>query len=117
MRYQWFAGASVVAALSLATSTPALGQSAWNAGNTRSAALKWEMGYLALSAIDTAQTIDCLQRHICEEGNPLFGKHPSAVKLILAKVGLGAAQFALFSHVNGRDPNAALRVAQISCVV
>jgi hypothetical protein len=117
MRYQSFAGASVVAALSLAASTPALGQSAWDAGSTRSAALKWEMSYLALSAIDTVQTIDCLHRDICDEGNPLFGKHPSAAKLILAKVGFGAAQFALFRHINDRDPKAALRVAQISCVV
>jgi hypothetical protein len=95
----------------------------WTAGpalqsaNTRSAALKWEIGYLALSAIDAGQTIDCLNRGICEEGNPIFGKHPSAKKLILAKVGLGALHFAAFSALNERNPRSALRLAQVSCAV
>jgi hypothetical protein len=74
-------------------------------------------GYLALSAIDAGQTIHCLDRGICEEGNPIFGKHPSAKKLILAKVGLGALHFVAFKALNDRNPRAALRLAQVSCAV
>ena len=48
------------------------------------AALKWELGYLALSALDT-------QRNVCEEANPLFGKRPSAKTLIITKLGGGLA--------------------------
>lgn len=84
---------------------------------TRSAAMKWELGYLALSAIDAAQTISCLERGICREGNPLFGAHPKASKLILAKLGLGAVHFGAFTLINQRNPKAALRVAQISAGV
>jgi hypothetical protein len=79
--------------------------------------MKWEVGYLALSAIDTAQTIDCLHRGECAEGNPLFGKHPSAGKLIAAKVLFGAAHFALINHVNERNPHAALRLVQGSVIM
>jgi hypothetical protein len=84
---------------------------------TKAAALKWELGYLALSAIDAAQTIDCLNRDICKEGNPLFGKKPATTKLLLAKVGLGAIQFAAFSYANERNPKTALRLAQVTCLV
>ncbi len=88
-----------------------------NLADERSAALKWEMGYLTLSAIDAGETIGCLQRNRCEEGNPIFGKHPSAAKVILGKVGLGLVHFAVFSRINSQNPKAAMRLAQISCVV
>lgn len=52
-----------------------------------------------------------------QEGNPIFGKHPSAKKLILAKVGLGALHFVAFKALNDRNPRAALRLAQVSCAV
>ena len=77
--------------------------------------MKWEIGYLALSAIDGAQTIECLDRGGCEEGNPLLGKHPSTTKLIAIKVGAGLVHFALFNRLNNRNPKAALRLAQVSC--
>jgi hypothetical protein len=103
------------AALSFAAPEPAIAEPTWEA--RQSTALKWELGYLALTAIDTAQTIDCLNRDICSEGNPIFGKHPSSKKLILAKVGLGAVHFAIFNHINQRNPGAAMRIAQVSCAV
>ena len=115
MRNQWLVGFSCTVAASLCIPSQAAAQSAWHSADTKSAALKWELGYLALSAIDTAQTIECLNRNACEEGNPLFGKHPSATKLVLAKAGLSLVQFALFSKLNSRDPKMALRAAQISC--
>lgn len=114
MRYQSLAAVCTAAALSLSTPAPAFAESPWHAEDTRSAALKWEIAYLALSAIDAAQTISCLDRGECKEGNPLFGKNPSSTKLILAKVGGGLAHFAVFKYVNDRDPKAALRLAQIS---
>ena len=93
-------------------------QSAWNgAGATKSAALKWEVGYLALSAIDAAQTIDCLNREVCVEGNPILGKHPSTAKLIGAKVALGVLHFTAFSRINEKNPRGALRLAQVSCAL
>jgi hypothetical protein len=75
------------------------------------------MGYLALSAIDAAQTIDCLNRELCVEGNPLLGRHPSAAKLIGVKVGLGLLHFTAFSRINDKNPRGALRLAQISCAL
>jgi hypothetical protein len=81
---------------------------------THDAALKWEVAYLALSAIDTAQTISCLNRGECDEANPLFGRHPSSTKLIAAKVVFGAVHFAIFERLNDHNPKAALRMAQIS---
>lgn len=77
-------------------------------------AVKWEIAYLALSAIDAAQTIECIGRGACTELNPLFGKRPSATKIILAKTIGGALHFWAFSHLNKRNPKAALRGAQIS---
>ena len=117
MRCQWLVCISTAAALALSAPTPASAQSVWHSQDTRSAALQWEMSYLALSAIDTAQTIDCLQRGRCEEVNPLFGGHPSTKTLLLTKIGVGLAHFALFNHLNDRSPKTALRLAQIGCVV
>lgn len=117
MRYQEFVAGAAAAALSIGVPAPARAQSAWGKEATQSAALKWELSYLALSAIDTAQTISCLDKGICSEANPLFGKHPSTGKLIAAKVALSAVHFAIFNHVNGHNPKGALRFAQISAGV
>src|SRR5690348_1756727 len=46
------------------SSSVAIARSAWAVADTRNAALKWEIGYLALSAVDAGQTISCLHRHI-----------------------------------------------------
>src|SRR6476646_6589176 len=98
MRYQWLLALSAGSALSL--STPVYAERPWQDASTKSAwqgtssaGLQWELSYLALSAIDTAQTVDCLRRNQCEEANPLFGKHPSSGKLIAAKLAFGAAHF------------------------
>lgn len=93
---------------------PAITESPWRSELTKSSALKWELGFLALSAIDAAQTIECLNRDACEEVNPLFGKRPSTKTIILTKIGGGLAHFALFSYINERSPKTALRAAQVS---
>jgi hypothetical protein len=84
---------------------------------TRSAAYKWEAGYLALSAIDAVQTISCLDRNRCTEGNFIWGTHPSTGKIVATKVGLGLIQFGIFKLVVDHDPHSGLRVAQVSAVV
>lgn len=84
----------------------------WRA--TRDKALKWEMAYLALSAIDAVQTIECLEREACDEANPLFGKDPSIAKILLLKGGLGLGHFLIFTELNKRNPKSALRAAQVS---
>jgi hypothetical protein len=123
MRYQSLITACAAATLSLSVSTPALAEtgwrletsgSNWRVQDTRSAALKWEIGFLALSAVDAVQTIECLKRHACEEVNPLFGRRPSAKTIILAKLGGGIVHFALFNYINDRNPKLALRAAQVS---
>ena len=123
MRFQCLIGICTAGTLSFLTHAPASAEPSWRTGDaasmwraegTQTAALKWELGYLALSALDTAQTVECLHRDVCEEANPIFGKHPSAKTLILAKLGGGLAHFALFSYMNDRNPKLAMRAAQIS---
>ncbi|MFL6759054.1 hypothetical protein [Sphingomonas sp.] len=84
---------------------------------TKSAAYKWEAAFLALSAIDAAETISCLNRNRCTEGNFIWGHHPSTGTIVAAKLGLGLVHFAVFKVIVDRDPHTALRAAQISAVV
>lgn len=81
---------------------------------TQQSARNWEHAYLALSAIDLAQTLNCLDKHTCTEGNPIWGKRPKAATLIAAKVAGGAFHYAAFTYANRRNPKMALRFAQIS---
>jgi len=107
----------IVGITSILVAAPARADPSYRIEETRSAALKWEVGYLALSALDAAETIHCLDRGTCKEGNPIFGRHPSTTKLILGKLGFGLLHFAAFSHMNDRNPKAAMRFAQVSCFI
>ena len=84
---------------------------------TRVAAIQSEAGFLALSAVDAMQTINCLSQNECVEINPLLGRHPSAAKIILVKAGMGALHFVAFKKEFDRNPTSALRLAQISCAI
>jgi hypothetical protein len=95
---------AICATLALTLATPALADPAHD----------WEHAYWALSAIDAAETITCLQQHRCEEGNPIFGKHPSAFKLIAGKLAIGALHAVVFEKIYDRNPRSALRYAQFS---
>jgi len=77
-------------------------------------ATRWEYAYLALSAIDAAQTCDALGRGVAFEGNPLIGKNPACGKVIAIKAVGGALHYLLFRHLRNRDPRAARLMAQIS---
>jgi hypothetical protein len=96
----------LIAAALVAAPTPAL-------ADTKSAADQWETAFVALNVVDLVQTMDCIHRNMCDEGNPLLGKHPSDAKLIIGKVLLVGLQFAIFEHAEARNPKGALRVAQI----
>lgn len=80
-------------------------------------ATRWEIVYLVLNVIDAAQTIDCLKRNVCQEANPLFGKNPSAGKLIGVKAAGGVVHWLLFSHFRKTNPQFARRFAQLSVVI
>ena len=84
---------------------------------TKSAAYKWEAAFLALSAVDAAETISCLNRARCTEHNPIWGSHPSTGTIVAAKLGLGLIHFGVFKLIADRDPHTALRAAQISAAV
>lgn len=99
---------TMLMASALCVSTPALAET------TADAAKKWEYVYLGLSAVDLAQTVDCLNRHACVEDNPLFGRHPKAGRLIAAKVLGGAIHYTAFRIALKENPRFALRMAQVS---
>src|SRR5947209_1892305 len=84
---------------------------------TKSAAYKWEAAFLALSAIDAAETISCLDRNRCTEGNFICGRHPLTGKIVATKLGLGLIHFGIFKLIVDHDPHTALRAAQVSAVV
>lgn len=114
MRYQVFA---VLAAASVGLAggaAPAQAQTFSRSDPTLAAAHKWEATYLALSAIDAAQTIYVLESGRGVEANPIWGKNPSPTKIIGAKVGLGVVQYLLFREVARKSPKGALRLAQFS---
>jgi len=77
-------------------------------------AMRWELGYLALSAVDAAQTISCLQDHTCHEANPVYGRHPSPARVILTKLAGGALHFWLVHGMIKKNPWEARLTAQLS---
>jgi hypothetical protein len=77
-------------------------------------AIRWELGYLALSAVDAAQLMNCLHAHTCHEANPIYGRHPSTARIILTKAIGGAFHFWLVNGMNKRNPREARLTAQLS---
>jgi hypothetical protein len=59
----------------------------------RRIALRWETAYLTMSAIDAVQTIHGIKSKDARELNPIFGKNPSATKILLLKGAMGAAHY------------------------
>ena len=76
--------------------------------------MRWEFVYLGLSAVDAAQTIDCVHSHQCHEVNPIYGRHPSAARVILTKLAGGAFHFWLVDKMNKTNPWEARLTAQLS---
>lgn len=82
----------------------------------KNAAARWEAAFVAVSAVDLAQTLSCLDAGRCVEMNPLLGKRPKATTLIAGKLLVTGVHFAAFRYANARDPKAALRFAQFGVV-
>src|SRR6185503_4993554 len=83
---------SLLAAALLAAGAPA-------SAATKADAMRTEAAYEAFNVLDVAETVDCLGRDTCEEGNPLFGRHPSPAKLIVAKALVGALHFVIVDRI------------------
>src|SRR5690242_10426673 len=78
---------------------------------------RWQRAYWVASAADAAVTIYALENGKGVEANPLWGKHPTPLTVIGAKVGFGVVQHLIYREVRKQDPKLALRVAQISFAV
>ena len=76
-----------------------------------------ELAYQTLNVIDAVQTIDCLDRNVCRELNPLLGRNPSAEKVIAFKAGGGIIHFLITRAIYERDPYLAKRFQVLSLVV
>ena len=74
-----------------------------------------EIAFQALNLLDAVQTISCLDRHVCREGNPLFGSHPSPGRVVGMKVGFGVLHFVAARLLNDRNPRMA-RIFQIATI-
>jgi hypothetical protein len=75
---------------------------------------KLEIVYQSLSAVDAIQTIDCLNRNICYEANPIWGRYPSTEKIIGIKVVSGIIHYLLVKEIYERDPKAARTFQYVS---
>ena len=75
---------------------------------------KLELVYQSLNAIDTIQTIDCLNREKCYEANPFLGKYPSTEKVIGFKIANGVIHYFLTKEIYRRNPKAARTFQYIS---
>lgn len=63
-----------------------------------------EYVYQALNIVDAVQTIDCLNRNVCHEGNPLLGKRPSAINLVGFKLSAGGLHYLITRILMRGDP-------------
>lgn len=70
-----------------------------------------EIVYQTLNAVDAIQTIDCLNRNVCVEANPLLGRNPSTEKIIGVKLAGGILHYFVIKKIYEQDPQAA-RIAQ-----
>lgn len=77
----------------------------------------WELAYLALSAVDVAQTAECINRGRCAEGNPLYGRHPKVGRLVAIRAAVDVAHYGIFKYLNDRNPIDARSFAIGSAVV
>lgn len=83
----------------------------------RREAERWEAAYQVLSVVDAVQTIDCLDRRVCVEVNPIYGRNPSKGKIIGVKLIGGVLHYVLFEYIADRDPKAAKVFSKVSVFV
>lgn len=83
----------------------------------RQSALRWERYYLALSAIDAAQTIYAVQSGRGVEANPLLGRNPSVMKVLAFKTIGGALHYTAVRKLSLKNPRQARTVAIVSTAI
>jgi hypothetical protein len=86
----------------------------------RRAAIRWHIAFQVLNAADMVQTlVHCGNRPVEQkcEANPLFGRHPSALKIIGLKAASGVFQHIMFRKALRSSPEAGLRQAQVSVLI
>jgi Domain of unknown function (DUF5658) len=83
---------------------------AFEAGRPLYRAPKWkdvrelEFAFQVLNFVDAVQTIDCLNRSICSEANPIMGRHPSTGRVILVKASAGVFHYAVTRYFLKKHP-------------
>lgn len=70
-----------------------------------------QLGFLAVNAADTALTIYCVEKGLCREMNPLYGSHPSPLRIVGVKAATVATQYILVRELAKTDPGIARVVA------
>ncbi|RVU03256.1 hypothetical protein EOE18_16720 [Novosphingobium umbonatum] len=70
--------------------------------------VKLEAAYQILNALDAAQTISCVHKPNCQEGNPIFGRRPSVEKIVLMKAGFGALHYVVAKNLFKEDARTAV---------
>ncbi|KKC24844.1 hypothetical protein [Sphingomonas sp. SRS2] len=108
---------AIVAALLLGCASPAAARSI----GERIADLPDEQkAAVAVSAIDAAWTVRCLDRGTCREVGPMalaFGQHPNAAQVIGTRMGTIILSSVAVSIVQDRDPGAARTIARVNLIV
>lgn len=72
---------------------------------------------VGLHAADVALTYRCLQRNECTEGNPIYGKNPDLLRLVMTKAFFSAAQWALIDVLAEQNMKKALFGAYASVAI
>lgn len=72
---------------------------------------------VGLHVADVALTYRCLQRDECTEGNPIYGKNPDLLRLVMTKAFFSAAQWALIDVLAEQNMNKALFGAYASVAI
>lgn len=62
-----------------------------------------EIAYQVLGALDAAQTISCVSKPTCHEGNPLLGKRPSVGAILGFKLAAGLLHYAAMRNQVKKD--------------
>lgn len=77
----------------------------------------WELAFLGMSVLDTAQTVATVSSGNAREWNPLLGRRPSAGKVIGYMLLRGGLHYSLFRYANARNPNTARKAAKASFLI
>lgn len=82
----------------------------------RKRVLRREILFQVLNVVDTVQTVDCLNRQVCHEMNPILGRNPSTGKLIGIKA-LAGGIHALGTHLLREFAPSAVGTFQVTSLI